>query len=69
MSESSQLLTGPDFSNGIALKDIPAAGMLLGRVGSDPALLVRQNGTLFAIGAICPHYGAPLVDGLLVDER
>ncbi len=68
MSESSQLLTGPDFSNGIALKDIPAAGMLLGRVGSDPALLVRQNGTLFAIGAICPHYGAPLVDGLLVDE-
>ncbi len=68
MNESSQLLTGPDFSNGIALADIPAAGMFLGRVGSDSALLVRQNGTLFAIGAICPHYGAPLVDGLLVDE-
>ncbi len=68
MNESSQLLTGLDFSNGIALKDIPEAGMLLGRVGNDPALLVRQNGTLFAIGAICPHYGAPLVDGLLVDE-
>lgn len=44
MNNSSQLLTGPDFNNGIALADIPAAGMLLGRIGGDPALLVRQNG-------------------------
>lgn len=32
-------------------------------------LLVRVNEKLHAVGAHCPHYGAPLVDGVLSGER
>jgi 3-phenylpropionate/trans-cinnamate dioxygenase ferredoxin reductase subunit len=59
---------GPDLSQGIALKDIPEGGMLLGHVGGEPILLARHARELFAVGAICTHYGAPLVDGPLVGD-
>ena len=42
--------------------------MLQGHADGEPALLIRRNGELFAIGAFCTHYGGPLGDGLLVDE-
>ena len=32
-------------------------------------LLARVNGKYHAVGAYCPHYGAPLVDGVLNSER
>ena len=56
--------SGPDFSNGIALGEIPAEGTIAGRVGDDPVLLSRLGGELFAIGASCTHYGGNLGDGL-----
>ena len=42
--------------------------MLLGHAQGEPVLLVRRGDELFAIGAICTHYGAPLAEGLLVDD-
>ena len=56
--------SGPDFSHGIPLDDIPAEGTIPGRVGEDPVLLSRLGGELFAIGGACTHYGAHLGDGL-----
>jgi NADPH-dependent 2,4-dienoyl-CoA reductase/sulfur reductase-like enzyme/nitrite reductase/ring-hydroxylating ferredoxin subunit len=42
--------------------------MLQGHAGGEAVLLVRRGGELFALGAFCTHYGAPLADGLLVDD-
>ena len=56
--------TGPDFSEGISLAQIPAEGTLAGRVGDEPVLLSRLGGELFAIGGACTHYGGNLGDGV-----
>jgi NADPH-dependent 2,4-dienoyl-CoA reductase/sulfur reductase-like enzyme/nitrite reductase/ring-hydroxylating ferredoxin subunit len=68
MSERSSSSAGPDFRQGVPLANIIEGDMMTGHVGGEPALLVHQAGELFAVGATCTHYGAPLVDGLLVDD-
>jgi len=56
--------TGPDFSQGIDLSEIPTEGTVSGRVGDDAVLLSRLGGELFAIGGTCTHYGGNLGDGI-----
>ena len=56
--------SGPDFSQGIGLGEIPAEGTIAGRVGNEPVLLSRLDGELYAIGATCTHYGGSLGEGL-----
>jgi apoptosis-inducing factor 3 len=68
MSETTNALNGPDLVNGVALLQIADGAMLLGHAHGEPVLLARRGDELFAIGAICTHYGAPLADGLLVDD-
>src|SRR5574337_24775 len=68
MAEHSSSQTGPDFTEGVPLADIVEGRMVTGHVGGEPALLVRQGGELFAVGAMCTHYGAPLGSGLLVND-
>ncbi|MBV9250978.1 MAG: FAD-dependent oxidoreductase [Acetobacteraceae bacterium] len=68
MAENSSQPSGPDLSEGIPLEQMADGGTLLGRVGEEPVLLVRQAGDLFAIGATCTHYGGPLAEGLVVGE-
>ncbi|KVN04287.1 FAD-dependent oxidoreductase [Burkholderia stagnalis] len=58
----------PDLAQGIPLADLPDGGMVTGHVGDAPVLVVRRAGTCFAVGATCTHYGAPLADGLVVDD-
>ncbi len=59
---------GPDLGQGIELSTVPDGTMLLGHVDDEPVLLARRGEELFAIGAFCTHYGAPLDQGLLVGE-
>jgi NADPH-dependent 2,4-dienoyl-CoA reductase/sulfur reductase-like enzyme/nitrite reductase/ring-hydroxylating ferredoxin subunit len=61
-------LSGPDLTKGVALSSVADGAMLIGHAHGEPALLVRRGDALFAIGAVCTHYGAPLADGLIVDE-
>jgi apoptosis-inducing factor 3 len=37
--------------------------------GETKILLARVDGTCYAVGAHCTHYGAPLVDGMLSGDR
>jgi NADPH-dependent 2,4-dienoyl-CoA reductase/sulfur reductase-like enzyme/nitrite reductase/ring-hydroxylating ferredoxin subunit len=57
---------GPDFTQGVpfsAIKD----GKLLGHVGDEAVLLVRDGTEVFAIGAECTHYHGPLAEGVVDD--
>jgi NADPH-dependent 2,4-dienoyl-CoA reductase/sulfur reductase-like enzyme/nitrite reductase/ring-hydroxylating ferredoxin subunit len=68
MSEEKAKLNGPDLTQGVELSTIPDGTMLLGHAQGEPVLLARRGNVVFAIGAICTHYGAPLETGLLVDD-
>ncbi|WP_413944411.1 FAD-dependent oxidoreductase [Bdellovibrio sp. HCB-162] len=60
--------SGPDFSKGISEESLKDGESLLGHVGEEPVLLVRQEGQFYAVGAKCSHYGGPLNEGLIVGD-
>ena len=68
MTSDSATPTGPDLRQGVALGDLPDGGMLVGNAGGEAVLLVRRGEDVFAVGAICTHYGGPLAEGLVVGE-
>jgi len=38
------------------------------KAGKRTVLLIRSGGEIYASGAKCPHYGAPLKDGVVIDH-
>ena len=68
MSEDKAKLEGPDFTQGVASSAVAEGAMLLGHAQGEPVILIRHGDALFATGATCTHYGAPLADGLLVND-
>jgi NADPH-dependent 2,4-dienoyl-CoA reductase/sulfur reductase-like enzyme/nitrite reductase/ring-hydroxylating ferredoxin subunit len=68
MTEQAPELKGPDLTQGVELSAIADGGMLLGHARGEAVLLARHGDDVFAIGAICTHYGAPLEQGLLVGD-
>jgi NADPH-dependent 2,4-dienoyl-CoA reductase/sulfur reductase-like enzyme/nitrite reductase/ring-hydroxylating ferredoxin subunit len=58
----------PDLTKGVAAREIPEGGMLLGRVGDDEVVLARSGDRFYAIGAHCTHYHGPLAEGLIVGD-
>src|SRR6188768_2160771 len=65
---SNQELTGPDLSLGLDATSLAEGQMLVGHADGEAVLLARSGARVFAVGAHCTHYNAPLVDGLLVGE-
>ena len=59
---------GPDLTAGIALSRLEEGEPLTGHVGEQAVLLVRRGEDVHALGAHCPHRGAALADGLVVDD-
>src|SRR5262245_38134865 len=71
MADHDAALSGPDFTQGVPLDDIPMGGSLLGHAGGEAVVVVRPAGTddVYAIGATCTHYGGPLAEGLVEGTR
>jgi len=44
------------------------AGIMLGTIEAEEAILVRRGDDFFAVGAQCTHYHGPLAVGLIVDD-
>jgi len=63
---SNQELTGPNLAEGLDASSLAEGQMLVGHANGEAVLLARSATKVFAIGAHCSHYGAPLADGLLV---
>ncbi|MFL5615373.1 MAG: FAD-dependent oxidoreductase [Gemmatimonadaceae bacterium] len=68
MNDTNSGLPGPDLTSGVSLSRIPDGSILQGHAHGEPVVLARRGDELFAIGAFCSHYGAPLADGLLVGD-
>jgi nitrite reductase/ring-hydroxylating ferredoxin subunit len=56
---------GDDFREAACLDDLPEGAIRMVAVGSDQVLLVRCEGTVHAVGAVCTHGMAYLEDGEL----
>ena len=48
--------------------DLEDGKLVRGRAGDAPVLLVRQNGRIYAMSAVCSHAGGPLDEGTLEDR-
>ena len=60
---------GPDLGSGVPLASVPATGVLAGHVDGTAVLLARLDDGIHAVGGTCTHYGAPLAEGLVVDDE
>ncbi len=58
-------LSGPDFSKGVSIDLLQEGEILRGHVGEEAVLLIRHEGEVHAIGAVCSHAGGPLEKGIL----
>jgi apoptosis-inducing factor 3 len=56
-------LSGPDLGQGISESDVRDGAPLLGHVGGEAVVLVRDAGKIHALAATCTHYGGPLAEG------
>lgn len=69
MGDAGSTPSGPDLTQGVDLSDVPDGGLLLGHAHGEAVLLVRHGDEVSAMGATCTHYGAPLVDGLVIGSE
>ncbi len=65
MSDENTDLAGPDLCKGVPASTLSEGVPLLGHAQGEPTILVRRGEALFALGAVCTHYGGPLAEGLV----
>jgi NADPH-dependent 2,4-dienoyl-CoA reductase/sulfur reductase-like enzyme/nitrite reductase/ring-hydroxylating ferredoxin subunit len=58
-------LSGPDLETPFPIDQLVEGKPFLGRVGDEGVIVVRQGTAIFATGATCTHYGAPLAEGAI----
>lgn len=68
MADQPVPLTGPDLSKGVPASSVSDGAALAGHAFGEPLLLVRVGNDFFAVAGACTHYGAPLVEGIIVDD-
>jgi nitrite reductase/ring-hydroxylating ferredoxin subunit/uncharacterized membrane protein len=57
---------GPDdFQPALAVAELTEGQLKRVEVQGQPVLLVKSGGKIYALGAVCSHYGAPLNEGRL----
>lgn len=69
MSDQDETPKGPDLTSGVAESLVRENEPLLGRVGDEAVMVVRTKTGLFAVGAVCTHYGGPLAEGLVEGDK
>ena len=52
-----------------SLEDGNMMELKVGAGKQDKVLVTRYEGKLHAVGAFCTHFGAPLVNGVLFDDK
>ena len=67
MSENDAPPSGPDLGLGVAIAEVPSAGVLAGHVAGEAVLLSRKDAAFFAVSGTCTHYGAALAQGRFDD--
>src|SRR6267143_583541 len=60
-----QELKGPDLAAGVDASGLKDGEPLLGHVAGEPIVLVKRQGEVCAVGAVCTHYGGPLAEGIV----
>ena len=68
MSDQVVALNGPDFTVGVRLSSLGDGQLVLGHADGQPVILVRRGPEVFAVGAVCSHYGGPLSEGIVVGD-
>ena len=61
-------LSGPDFTKGISLSDIPDGGLVGGHANGEAVVIARVGDEIVAVGGTCSHYSGPLAEGLRVGD-
>ncbi len=67
VAEQDTQLKGPDFTKGFPLSELGDKRPVLGHAGGEAVILTQCDGKVFAVGSSCPHYGAPLAEGSVVN--
>src|SRR5258705_7298277 len=60
-----QELKGPDLAAGVDASGLKDGEPLLGHAAGEPIVLVKRQGEVCAVGAVCTHYGGPLAEGIV----
>src|SRR5262249_19146293 len=55
-------------TRGIAFRELPDGGKILGTVGDEEVIVLRRGEAVFACGAYCTHYHGPLIEGIATDD-